>query len=230
MFELILVPVTNDVCSPHSVAHARNLSRLLGSRLILVHVICEPGPTRIEAQVLLERLALGSRFVPNLKLIDGGDINIAARILEVALVENADLIVIGTHEREGAERLMLGPVAQAVAGSARIPVQIIPCHERSSNRFIDRWRRSLGNGVLEQSKNVSIGFVLLEMTRLEMTRLEMTQAEFACSMASFEYIPVLDVRIMRPHVLHDVKILNHKNTAQDDFKLSFHKFDDPSFN
>ena len=149
MFELILVPVTDDVCSPHSVAHAQNLSRLLGSKLTLVHVICEPGPTRVEAQALLEHLALGSRFVPNLKLIDCGEISVAAQILEVAQVENADLIVIGTHGREGAERLMLGSVAQAVAGSAQIPVQIIPCRERPSDRFLDRWRRSLGKGPLE---------------------------------------------------------------------------------
>jgi nucleotide-binding universal stress UspA family protein len=150
MFELILVPVTDDVCSPYSVAHAQNLSRLLGSKLILLHVIREPGPTRTEAHSLLERLALGSRFTPNLKLIENCDQSIAAQILEVARVENADLIVIGTHGREGAERLMLGSVAQAVAGSATIPVQIIPCHKRSSDRFLDRWRRSLGNGVLEQ--------------------------------------------------------------------------------
>jgi nucleotide-binding universal stress UspA family protein len=150
MFELILVPITDDVCSPHSVAHAQNLSRLLGSRLTLLHVICKPGPTHTEAQALLERLALGSRFVPNLKLIEAGEISIAAQILEVARVENAELIVIGTHGREGAERLMLGSVAQAVAGSATIPVQIIPCHERPNDRFLDRWRRSLGNGVLER--------------------------------------------------------------------------------
>jgi nucleotide-binding universal stress UspA family protein len=150
MFELILVPITDDVCSPHSVAHAQNLSRLLGSRLTLLHVICKPGPTRVEAQALLERLALGSRFVPNLKLIEAGEISIAAQILEVARVENADLIVIGTHGREGAERLILGSVAQAVAGSATVPVQIIPCHERPNDRFLDRWRRSFGNGVLEQ--------------------------------------------------------------------------------
>lgn len=150
MFELILVPVTDDVCSPHSVEHAQNLSRLLGSRLILLHVVCDSGPTRIEAQALLERLALGSRFAPNLKLIDCGNHSVASQILEVAQAENADLIVIGTHGREGAERLMLGSVAQSVAGSARIPIQIIPCQERTSNRFLERWRRSLGKGVLER--------------------------------------------------------------------------------
>jgi nucleotide-binding universal stress UspA family protein len=150
MFELILVPVTDDVCSPRSVAHAQNLSRLLGSRLTLLHVVCKLGPTRVEAQALLERLALRSRFVPNLKLIECGDQSIAAQILETANELNADLIVIGTHGREGDERLMLGSVAQSVAGSARIPVQIIPYKERSNDRFLDRWRRSLGNGVLEQ--------------------------------------------------------------------------------
>jgi nucleotide-binding universal stress UspA family protein len=168
MFELILVPVTDDVYSPHSVAHAQNLSRLLGSKLILLHVICDSGPTHGEAQALLERLALGSRFVPNLKLTECGDISIAEHILEVAH-ENADLIVIGTHGCEGTERLMLGSVAQAVAGSARIPVQIIPCHERSSNRLLDRWRRG-------DARSDIAGFIL-EYFRLEFEAVSFCQSD-----------------------------------------------------
>jgi K+-sensing histidine kinase KdpD len=101
------------------------------------------------AQHPLERMARPTRFLPILclSIVDGQ--SIAERILEAAREEQADLIVMGTHGRQGAERLVLGSVARAVAGSSEIPVQVIPVQVipvrvRKANRFGDRWRRALG--------------------------------------------------------------------------------------
>jgi nucleotide-binding universal stress UspA family protein len=138
MFELILVPVTDDACSQRSVQHAQDMARLLGSKLTFVHVLTESGPTELEAKALLGQLALGARYVPTLKVVNDNDQSVASRILEVANDVKADLIVIGTHGREGFDKLLHGSVAQSVAGSADIPVQIVPLHERSSDRFADR--------------------------------------------------------------------------------------------
>lgn len=147
MFQHILVPVTDDPCSQLASEHARNLSRLLGCRLSFVHVLegeaPNPAATRASAQALLERMAAGSRFPASLRVVPEGGKSIPERILEVARDEGADLIVIGTHARQGVERLMLGSVALAVVSASRIPVQMIPPHQAAGRRFVDQWRRAL---------------------------------------------------------------------------------------
>jgi nucleotide-binding universal stress UspA family protein len=143
MFELILVPVTDDDCSQRSVQHAQDMARLLGSKLTFVHVLTESGPTELEAKALLGQLALGARYLPTLKVVNSNDQSVASRILEVANDVKADLIVIGTHGREGFDKPLQGSVAQSVAGSSDIPVQIVPQQMRAPNRFADRWQRAL---------------------------------------------------------------------------------------
>jgi nucleotide-binding universal stress UspA family protein len=138
MFELILVPVTDDDCSQHSVRHAQDMARLLGSKLTFVHVLTDSGPTELEAKALLGQLALGARYLPTLKVVNDNDQSVASRILEVTNDVKADLIVIGTHGREGFDKLRHGSVAQSVVVSADIPVQIVPFNQRSSDRFADR--------------------------------------------------------------------------------------------
>jgi nucleotide-binding universal stress UspA family protein len=147
MFQRILIPVSDCPCSERAAETAVQLSRLLGCRLVFVHVLtdeeAELEEGREVAQRLLERMAQTARFSPVLRLTTVEGKCIAERILEVADDEQADLIVIGMHGRQGAERLMLGSVAQAVAGSSEIPVQIIPVRVREPNHFADRWRRAL---------------------------------------------------------------------------------------
>lgn len=148
MFQRILIPVSDCPCSERAAETAVQLSRLLGCKLVFVHVLtddqAELEEGRDMAQQLLERLARSARFQPMLRLTSVDGKSIAERILEVAREEQVDLIVIGTHGRQGAERLVLGSVAQAVAGSSEIPVQVIPVRVREANRFADRWRRALG--------------------------------------------------------------------------------------
>lgn len=148
MFQRILIPVSDCPGSERAAETAAQLSRLLGCRLVFVHVLTDAESEledgREVAQRLLERLARSSRFPPTLRLTTVDGQSIAERILEVAREERADLIVMGTHGRQGAERLVLGSVAQAVAGSSEIPVQVIPVRTREANRFADRWRRALG--------------------------------------------------------------------------------------
>lgn len=148
MFQRILIPVTDCPCSERAAETAVQLSRLLGCRLVFVHVLTDEEAKLEEgwdlAHRLLERLARAGNATTVLCVTTVDGQSIAERILEVARQEQADLIVIGTHGRQGAERLVLGSVAQAVAGSSEIPVQIIPLRMREPNRFGDKWRRALG--------------------------------------------------------------------------------------
>jgi nucleotide-binding universal stress UspA family protein len=90
----------------------------LGCKLVFVHVLtddqAELEEGRDMAQRLLERLARSARFQPILCLTSVDGKGIAERILEVAREEQVDLIVMGTHGRQGAKRLVLGSRSQQV--------------------------------------------------------------------------------------------------------------------
>lgn len=144
MFRHILVPVADCPCSENASRHAQSLSRLLGCRLTFLHVLGEGRISpkhKAAADHLLERMSSGSRFAPATRIVTEDGKSIPERILEIAHDIDADLIVIGTHGRQGIERLLLGSVAQAVASTAEIPIQIIPSRVQSSRQFADRWRR-----------------------------------------------------------------------------------------
>ncbi len=141
MYRHILIPVTNDICSQIAAKHAFDLSRLLGSRVTLVHVQSEVEASEQEGYWLTELASL-ARFKPQIRLVSSSD-SIQHVILEVAQAEKVDLIVMGTHGREGIERLQLGSVAQAVAGSSNIPVQIIPLRVKTPQGFVSRWKETL---------------------------------------------------------------------------------------
>ncbi len=141
MYRHILIPVSNDPCSQIAARHAFDLSRLLGSRVTLLHVQNELEE-RSQERLWLTELAKQARFEPQIRLVSSND-SVPNVILEVAKTEKADLIVMGTHGREGIERLQLGSVAQAVAGSSSIPVQIIPLREKAPHGFVSRWKETL---------------------------------------------------------------------------------------
>ncbi|CAG2160690.1 universal stress protein [Cupriavidus numazuensis] len=60
--------------------------------------------------------------------LDAGGRGVASAIQSVALDWHADVIVIGTHGRRGAQRLVLGSVAESVARLSTIPVILVPHH------------------------------------------------------------------------------------------------------
>jgi nucleotide-binding universal stress UspA family protein len=144
MYQHILVPVANDTCSQVAARHAFDLSRLLGSRVTLLHVQSELVKLEKPEQedLWLTELAKLARFEPQIRMVSNAKTT-AQVILEVAQAEHVDLIVMGTHGREGVERLQLGSVAQAVAGSSSIPVQIVPSRSQASHGFVSRWKQAL---------------------------------------------------------------------------------------
>ena len=141
MYRHILIPVSNDICSQIAAKHAFDLSRLLGSRVTLLHVCSEFEELSHERSWMTELASL-ARFEPQIRTVSSAK-SIQQVILEVAQSEKVDLIVMGTHGREGIERLQLGSVAQAVAGSSSIPVQIIPLRLQPSHGFVARWKEAL---------------------------------------------------------------------------------------
>lgn len=48
----------------------------------------------------------------------------AESIIEAAIAERADLIVVGSHQRKGVDRLVMGSVSEQVVRSAPVPVVV----------------------------------------------------------------------------------------------------------
>jgi nucleotide-binding universal stress UspA family protein len=147
MYRHILVPVDSSACSAVAVQHAYQLSRLLGSKVTLLHVIPDDVSSRdaahANADVLLEQLSVGARFVPVRCVLEAKGRTVAEAVIETACEDGADLIVVGSHGCGGIERLVLGSVAQEIAGKAQVPVKVVPTVASSHDRSTERWSRAV---------------------------------------------------------------------------------------
>jgi universal stress protein A len=146
MWKTILVPHDFSASADHAARLARDLAKLHGARLILVHVaemplmlgpsaavVPDEGGTPIgvreyavrSATAALEQLAaeLGADGVPTSFVAVLG--HAASEIVAVAEREHADLIVMSTHGRTGLAHLVVGSVAEKVVRHAPIPVLTI---------------------------------------------------------------------------------------------------------
>lgn len=94
---------------------------------------------RLHVELQLEKFGLAhpetqTRF----RVLSHAFIDTAAHgIVELASAIGADLILIGTHNPKGLERLLLGSVAEATVRNARCPVLVIPpgANEETAETF-----------------------------------------------------------------------------------------------
>jgi nucleotide-binding universal stress UspA family protein len=145
MYQRILVPVDASPCSAMASRHALKLSRQLGSRVTFAHVLDETSSTeaaRASAQALLERFSAGAHTPPRLRITETRGRSIPETIIALAEEEQAELIIMGTHGREGAELLRLGSVARAVAARTPLPLVIIPYKIDVREQFGERMLRA----------------------------------------------------------------------------------------
>ena len=144
---LILVPVDFSACSEAALIYAVRLARCLGTPLLILHVVHDPGSMpgyyslalkkkqvdRIEdraADMLAEFLtAIAGRYPdlaelqkPQSLLVKGLP---GSRILEVAEQQGASLIVLGSKGLTGLKHLLVGSVAQRVVQLAHCPVTVV---------------------------------------------------------------------------------------------------------
>jgi nucleotide-binding universal stress UspA family protein len=137
----ILAPTDLSPASLEAIEHAVDLARIFDAELILLFVQeapyfgSEPDPYVVSAnfrllfaehqRVVREQMAalhtkLGKRGARCRAVLGEG--NAAAQILATARKEKADLIVMATHGRTGAKRVLLGSVAEKVVRGAQCPV------------------------------------------------------------------------------------------------------------
>ncbi|HEX6016646.1 MAG TPA: universal stress protein [Burkholderiaceae bacterium] len=144
MYERILVPVDGSAASDRGLDEALALAAKFGSKIRLLHVIDEaslglaagyavdigPLTTALHKggeQVLAQAKArAGKRGIDaETSLNDTFTARVCDVVVQEALEWKADLIVIGTHGRRGASRLLLGSDAEQVLRLAPVPVLLV---------------------------------------------------------------------------------------------------------
>jgi nucleotide-binding universal stress UspA family protein len=143
VWKKILVPHDFSSSANHAAALARDVAKLHGATILLLHVVDVPPQLGHEAVVIpadtgspiaLKDYAIGSgqAHLDDLAIRLGKDgveaqgfLRVGSPVDEIvrfASEEPVDLIVIGTHGRTGLKHLLLGSVAERVVRHSGVPV------------------------------------------------------------------------------------------------------------
>ncbi len=127
MFEKILIPVDDSVGSQHAAQIGLEFAKRLNARVVLTHALVEYAteedgnnalaPSRRDAETL--GIGFETRFA------EGRQMSVGDGIVQICLETNCDLIIMGTHGREGIQHLLLGSVAERVTRQAHVPVMLV---------------------------------------------------------------------------------------------------------
>ena len=140
----ILCPIDFSDCSGHALDYARDLAKLLGASLRLLHVYEDPISTipfaiagtaglpttpvdlvnearshRLVEASRLQKLCTEHGVTTHVEEVEGLP---AETIIKVAKDTHADLIVMGTHGRTGLSHLVVGSIAERVVRLSSCPV------------------------------------------------------------------------------------------------------------
>jgi nucleotide-binding universal stress UspA family protein len=135
---------------------ATTLARGYGAKVHALHVLVPaacvymtPGLTTLaveaaeeEAQVEMERVESQLAGLAHRTLVERG-IEVWPAVRRAIEEDDVDLIVLGTHGRTGAEKLLLGSVAEEIFRRSPVPVLTIGPGVRSSVHSAGRFRRVL---------------------------------------------------------------------------------------
>lgn len=144
MYQRILVPVDGSDTARRGLEEAIKLSKALGARVKLVHIVDESvlalnPETGVAAAPLVEDFeASGKAILEEARAYVGAQgidaetalhENFTGRVADLILDEarksGADLIVMGTHGRRGLRHAVLGSDAEAVVRGSNVPVLLV---------------------------------------------------------------------------------------------------------
>lgn len=145
MFKKILFATDGSAASDHAAAMAVSLARTHNASLIAVYVvdpypylgIGQTNPMGFQAYMhVAQEHATKALDAVKTRAADGGlpvpldtllveDVTAHKGILQAAEDNKVDLIVVGSHGRNGIERLLLGSIAAKVASHSTRPVLIV---------------------------------------------------------------------------------------------------------
>jgi nucleotide-binding universal stress UspA family protein len=135
MYERILVPTDGSAGMSAVVEHAADLAASHGAEIHAVHVVDTTRLTGLPMETGWEGITETLReegeqaLAAVERLVDGCPVRTAMlegtpsrQIVEHAHDHDVDLVVMGTHDRGGINRLLLGSVAERVVRTANVPV------------------------------------------------------------------------------------------------------------
>ena len=144
MYKRILVPLDGSDTAQRGLSEAIALARSLGASLQLLHVVTDLqwmlDPLMVSdaaallrdvhryGQELLVKAAQrceAAGVVAQTRLREGAGSNVGKVIVDEVATSGCDAIVMGTHGRKGASRLLLGSDAAWVAQASPVPVLLV---------------------------------------------------------------------------------------------------------
>ena len=137
MYKRILVPLENSPYDNAIIAHIRDLAKMTGASVVLIHVadgfaarnakhlnLRESEEMRLDMQYLESKCAqLEAEGVDADPVLAGGDPS--TEIVQAAERENCDLIAMSTHGHRFVKDLIYGSVANEVRHGTTIPVLLV---------------------------------------------------------------------------------------------------------
>jgi nucleotide-binding universal stress UspA family protein len=146
---IILAALAFDDTAPHVLREAAELADRRASEVHLVHVVPEEGPaTGGELAVLERRLADAPNTIRNYveQIWATSPRRIVAHlragspsrsILQTAVDIDADVVVVGTHQKRGMQKLITGSVSEEVLRHAHCPVLVAVPKDYSGKEHSD---------------------------------------------------------------------------------------------
>lgn len=127
MFKRILIPVIREALSERAAKMGLDFARLLGAHVVFTYALTEKVPAELGHEIIRPWKERAASFnVPSeSRLADGYTMNTGDAIAFEATSADCDLIVMGTHAREGLNRLLMGSVSERVSRVAKVPVLLL---------------------------------------------------------------------------------------------------------
>ena len=127
MFQKILIPVDGSQCGDHAAKFGLEFAKRLGAHVVLTNALIEYATEKDANRVIGPSRQMAEKLgVPfEVRLAEGRFLSIGEGIIEASQESNSELIVMGTHGREGIPRMLLGSVAEWVSRRATVPVMLI---------------------------------------------------------------------------------------------------------
>jgi nucleotide-binding universal stress UspA family protein len=204
MFKHLLVPLDGSRLSESALPVAAQIAARMGAELTLVHVIEKHAPAEVhsdrhlvtaeEATAYLAEVArrpalAGLRVQTHVHTAEVSDV--AASITEHAAELAPDLVIMSTHGKGSARRLIFGAIAQQVLSQGDTPVLLVrPSEEAASGASgpADTWRTILapldGDPAHEKSLPVAADLASVFACRVHLLMVVPTLGELAGSQAA----------------------------------------------
>ncbi|MFN8509398.1 MAG: universal stress protein [Deinococcaceae bacterium] len=125
MYPILLICIDFSECSLVAARYAFQMSRAMGSRLVLLH-LCEMALKPEEARKRLDRLAKEARFAPKIRIEDR-ETETHLQLKSIAQMERANTILLGARDPQKGSS---GRLTQSLIECSPVPVLVFSdnCH------------------------------------------------------------------------------------------------------